>query len=250
MAADHTELFEELRRSGRRSVRNRLVEAHMGLAVHIARRFDRSARGDSDIEQVAMLALVKAVDRFDPTRGVPFAAFAGRTIEGEIKRYFRDATWTVQVPRSAKEMHVAVRAAVDRLTLDLGRAPTVPEIAGHLDVSTDAVLLGLAASDARAVGSIDATVDDGSPMSDRLASSADAGFTGVEDRDIVAELLEGLPERERTIVALRFYDRLSQSDIAARVGVSQMHVSRLLRAALADMRARLEQADSDGLADG
>ena len=222
----------------------------MGLAVHIARRFDRSARGDSDIEQVAMLALVKAVDRFDPTRGVPFAAFAGRTIEGEIKRYFRDATWTVQVPRSAKEMHVAVRAAVDRLTLDLGRAPTVPEIAGHLDVSTDAVLLGLAASDARAVGSIDATVDDGSPMSDRLASSADAGFTGVEDRDIVAELLEGLPERERTIVALRFYDRLSQSDIAARVGVSQMHVSRLLRAALADMRARLEQADSDGLADG
>lgn len=240
MAADHTELFEELRRTGRRSIRNQLVELHMGLAVHIARRFDRSARGDADIEQVAMLALVKAVDRFDPGRGVPFAAFAGRTIEGEIKRYFRDATWTMQVPRSAKELHVAVRAAIDRLTLELGRAPSVPELAAHLDVSTDDVLLGLAASEARAVGSIDATTDDGAPMSARIAAGSDPGYSAVDDRDVVAELLAALPERERTIVALRFYDRLSQSEIAARVGVSQMHVSRLLRAALADMRARLD----------
>ena len=102
MATEPTELFEEWRRTGKRALRNELVEMHIGLAIHIARRFDRGPRRDEDIEQVALLALVKAVDRFDPGRGVPFAAFAGRTIEGELKRYFRDATWAMQVPRSAK----------------------------------------------------------------------------------------------------------------------------------------------------
>jgi RNA polymerase sigma-B factor len=113
MASDSTELFDEYRRTGRRSIRNRIVEEHMGLAIHIARGFENRSRRDRDIEQVAMLALVKAVDRFDVTIGVPFTAFAGRTIEGEIKRYFRDSTWAVKVPRGAKELNVAVRRAID-----------------------------------------------------------------------------------------------------------------------------------------
>lgn len=241
---DPTPLFEEWRRTGKRALRNQLVEMHIGLAIHIARRFERGPRRDDDIEQVALLALVKSVDRFDPERGVPFAAFAGRTIEGELKRYFRDATWAVQVPRSAKELHLAVRAAVDQLTHKLGRAPRVDEVATHLDISRDDVLVGLAATDARAVGSLDASPDDGSPTAARLADPADAGYGGVEDRDTVDALLEQLPERERKIVELRFYGGLSQSQIAEEMGISQMHVSRLLRATFTRLR-ELATAGSD-----
>ena len=107
-ATDSTDLFEEFRRSGRRRIRNQIVEQHMGLAVHIAKRYSGSVGRDDDIEQVAMMALVKAVDRFDPAVGVPFSAFAGRTIEGEIKRHFRDATWSIKVPRGAKELHLVL----------------------------------------------------------------------------------------------------------------------------------------------
>ncbi len=243
MATDPTELFEEWRRTGKRALRNQLVEMHIGLAVHIARRFERGPRRDDDLEQVALLALVKSVDRFDPGRGVPFAAFAGRTIEGELKRYFRDATWAVQVPRSAKELHLSVRASIDRLTHSLGRPPTVDEVAEELRISRDDVLLGLAATDARAVGSLDATPDDGSSGAARLADDGDPGYGIVDDRDAVAGLLAQLPERERTIVELRFYGGLSQSQIAERMGISQMHVSRLLRATLEQLRGFAEQAD-------
>lgn len=242
MAADPTELFREWRRTGRRRLRNELVELHMGLAVHIARRFERGPRRDDDLEQVALLGLVKAVDRFDPERGVPFAAFAGRTIEGELKRYFRDATWTVQVPRSAKEMHLAVRGGIDRLTHSLGRAPSVDEVAAELHLSRDDVLLGLAATEARAVGSLDATVDDGASGASRLADDGDAGYGLVDDQDAVAGLLADLPERERAIVEMRFYEGLSQSQIAERMGISQMHVSRLLRSSLERMRDLHERA--------
>src|SRR5688572_25936066 len=134
MTTDSTELFEEYSRTGRRSIRNRIVEEHMGLAIHIVRSFDNRSRRDRDVEQAAMLALVKAVDRFDVTLGVPFTAFAGRTIEGEIKRYFRDSTWAVKVPRGAKELNVAVRRAVDQLSVSTGRSPTVDEVATHLGV--------------------------------------------------------------------------------------------------------------------
>ena len=245
MSPDPTPLFEEWRRTGKRALRNQLVEMHIGLAVHIARRFERGPRRDDDLEQVALLALVKSVDRFDPERGVPFAAFAGRTIEGELKRYFRDATWAVQVPRSAKELHLSVRASIDRLTHSLGRAPSVDEVAAELSITRDDVLVGLAATDARAVGSLDATPDDGSPGAARLADEGDGGYVGVEDRDAVENLLAQLPERERTIVELRFYGGLSQSQIAERLGISQMHVSRLLRATLERMRDLAEDTPGE-----
>lgn len=230
---DQLDLFVEFRRTGRRRLRNQLVEAHMGLAVHIAKRFNGGAGRDDDIEQVAMLALVKSVDRFDPEMGVPFSAFAGRTIEGEIKRHFRDATWSVKVPRGAKELHVAVRQANDQLSAKLGRSPTVDEVAEYLEIDRDDVITGLAAGIARRVGSIDPGPDDDGGGNDRNLAMAvgERGFGDVENEAVVAQLISQLPEREQEIVRLRFYDELSQSEIADRVGVSQMHVSRLLRKA-------------------
>jgi RNA polymerase sigma-B factor len=232
---DERELFEDFRRSGRRGARNRIVEEYMGLAIHIAQRYNSGPGRDDDLEQVAMLALVKAVDRFDPDRGVPFSAFAGRTIEGELKRHFRDATWAVKVPRGAKELHVAVRRANDELSTRLGRSPSVDEVAEYLEIDRDDVITGLAAGVARSVGSIDPGPDDDAGRN-AATGAHDKGFGDVENEAVVAALIDSLPERERAIVRLRFYEELSQSEIAERVGVSQMHVSRLLRKAFEMLR--------------
>jgi RNA polymerase sigma-B factor len=239
---DDDELFAEFQRNPRRSVRNQIVERHLGLAVHIARRFSPSMMLDEDLQQVAMMALVKAVDRFDPTIGSAFSAFAGPTIEGEIKRHFRDKTWAVRVPRSAKELHLAVRTATDQLTQRLGRSPSVPEVAKHLGVSRDDVVTGLSAAAARSVRSIDASMVDDRPAIDRQAMMADleTGFANADNEQVVEMLLEMLPEREREIVRLRFYENLSQDEIAQRCGISQMHVSRLLRRSLEQMRNALD----------
>ena len=248
--SDVDDIFLELRRTGRRRVRNRIVEEYMGLAIHIARRYNAGVGRDDDLEQVAMLALVKAVDRFDPDVGVPFSAFAGRTIEGELKRHFRDATWAVKVPRGAKELHVAVRRANDQLSVQLGRSPSVDEVAEYLDIDRDDVITGLAAGTARRVGTIDPGPDDDGG-SDRNAATAvgDRGFGDVENEEVVRRLIDTLPEREQEIVRLRFYDDLSQSDIAERVGVSQMHVSRLLRKAFAMLRDEYVGDDEVGEAE-
>ncbi len=151
---DDLELFRTLAATQRRSIRNQLVERHMGLAAHIAKRYRRSGSRD-DLRQVAMVGLVKAVDRFDPEYGASFSAFAGRTIEGELKRHFRDKTWVVRVPRGAKELHLAVRKATDELSHELGRSPSVDELAAHLQLDRDDVLRGLAASAAYNVGTLD-----------------------------------------------------------------------------------------------
>lgn len=242
---DSDALFEEFARTGRRRLRNQIVEQHMGLAVHIAKRYNSRAGRDDDIEQVAMLALVKAVDRFDPSIGVPFASFAGRTIEGEIKRHFRDATWSVKVPRGAKELHLAVRRANEELSGTLGRSPSVAEVAEHLEVSEDDVITGLSVSEVRRVESIDPPSGDDGVSSDRqrATSTRDVGFVDVENRAVVERLLATLPEREREIVRLRFFEEMSQVEIASIVGVSQMHVSRLLRRAFADLREAFGDAE-------
>jgi RNA polymerase sigma-B factor len=231
------ELFARYARTRDRRVRNEIVERHVGLAAHIARRFSARDRQDDDLRQVAMLGLVKAVDRFDPGYGASFSSFAGRTIEGELKRHFRDRSWIVHVPRSAKEMHLSARAASAELSQRLGRSPSVEEIAEHLGVERDEVVRGLEASAAFQVGSIDVGVDDDDPADHRRAlGSVEVEYANVEDRTVVGELLDQLPEREREIVRMRFYDRLSQSEIADRVGMSQMHVSRLLRRSFEQMR--------------
>jgi RNA polymerase sigma-B factor len=234
------DLFFEFVTTRRRSIRNRLVERHMGLAAHIAKRFSRPGVTDDDLRQVAMLGLVKAVDRFDPAYGVPFAAFAGSTIEGELKRHFRDLSWVVRVPRSAKELHLLVRRATDELVQKSGRSPSVDEIAEHLDVEREDVLRGLAASSAYHVGTLQTGGNDGdaeTPLDrvDALASE-ESGFDQALDADLVSRLLAQLPEREQQIVRLRFYEQQSQEQIAAAVGVSQMQVSRLLRGSFEKLR--------------
>jgi RNA polymerase sigma-B factor len=219
----------------------------MGLAVHIARRFQRSGTSDDDLRQVAMIGLVKAVDRFDPEYGASFSAFAGRTIEGELKRHFRDRSWVVRVPRSAKELHLSVRRASEELAHDLRRSPTVDEISRHLRLDRDDVLRGLAASAAYHVGTLDVGApgdgDDGGVDRQQILAVDDTGLTDSEDRQIVEDLLERLPEREREILRLRFYEGLSQSEIGDLVGLSQMHVSRLLCRSFDQMR---EWLDDDG----
>lgn len=232
------ELFEEFFTSRRRSIRNELVERHTGLAIHIANRLSSAGTADDDLRQVALLALVKAVDRFDPGRGVPFSGFAGRTIEGEIKRHYRDRTWAVAVPRSAKELYLAVRRANERLAQTLGRSPTIDEVAEHLEISRDDVVIGLSAAIAKSSEALDAPVgDDGSATRGHAAlATTESGYVDTDDRHAVAALLAVLPERERQIVELRFFEDLSQHEIAERVGMSQMHVSRLLRKAFEMMR--------------
>ena len=251
--SDDLELFREFAATRSRSTRNQLVENHMGLAAHVAKRFGRSGRPDDDLRQVAMVGLVKAVDRFDPEYGASFSSFAGRTIEGELKRYFRDKSWAVKVPRSAKELHLSVRNASEELTQRDGVSPSVDQIAKHLQVDRDDVLRGLSATAASTIGTIDAGGGADSTATDRMAVLAedDRGFEHAENRDLVELLLAELPDREREIVELRFYDEMSQSEIADRVGVSQMHVSRLLRRSFAQMREFMDDHDSsESLADG
>lgn len=242
--ADAEALFAEYRATGKRAVRNKLVSAHAGLATHIAA--DYSGRGveDDDLRQVALLGLLKAVERFDPERGVPFSAFASRTINGELKRFFRDHTWSVRPPRSAQELHLAMRRGAEELTHRLGRAPTVAELAKELDASEDEILEAMEAGAAYSAVSIDApspggASDEGRSLSDRL-STPEVREHRVEVRLLVEQLLERLPEREAEILRLRFFDELSQAEIADRVGISQMHVSRLLRRTLRDLRTLLD----------
>ena len=243
------ELFRTFIERPSRRVRNQLVERHMGLAAHIAKRFGRSGLHDEDLRQVAMLGLVKAVDRFDPEHGAAFSSFAGLTIEGELKRHFRDTSWTVKVPRSAKELHLLVRNASDELASRTATAPTVEQLAEYLGIDRDDVFRGLAASAAYSVGTLDAGLggDDDAGPTDRQAALGDVDplFEHTENVTIVDELLDRLPDRERQIVRLRFFEQKTQSDIAEEMDMSQMHVSRLLRRSFEQMRTWMNDGDDD-----
>ena len=237
------DLFEVYRATGDRSVRNQLVEAHRGLAASIANDYRGRGVELDDLVQIAMLGTLKAVERFDPTRGIPFSSFASRTVNGEIKRYFRDRTWAVRPPRSAQERHLDLRRARTGLSTQLGRAPTVAELAAQMGISTDEVLDALEAGAAYRATSLDARRpgdDDTAPLAERL-STGEAASRPVEMRLLVDQLLDTLPEREAMIMRLRFYDDLTQSEIAARLGISQMHVSRLMRRCLDELREILER---------
>jgi RNA polymerase sigma-B factor len=236
--------FARFARTRDRALRNELVEEHMGLAYHFAARYRGAAADEHDLRQVALLGLVKALDRFDPGRGVAFSTFAGRTIEGELKRHFRDQTWSLRVPRSVKDLHVAVRRASEELEQSLSRSPTVSELAEHLGVTTDEVVGAIGAVSARRAGSLDRP-DGDTPTDHEAALGHPGSTTDVEDRDQVERLLATLEPREQEIIRLRFYEQLSQEQIAARVGLSQMHVSRLLRQSFVRMRAAESEERSD-----
>jgi RNA polymerase sigma-B factor len=243
---DVRELFVEYHNTASQTLRDQLVEIHLGLAEYLARRFDRRGEPLDDLVQVASLALIKAVERFDPDRGLEFSTFAVPTIVGELKRHFRDKSWALRVPRRLQELHLRLGTAVADLTHELGRSPVVPEIADRLGASSEEVLEAMEAGRAYRSSSLDApaTVDDGdgvTPLSAWIGES-DANLTLVDEHSQLTSLIEDLPPRERTILLLRFFDGLTQTQIADRIGISQMHVSRLLSRTLDQLRARAQAA--------
>jgi RNA polymerase sigma-B factor len=189
---------------------------------------------------VASVALVKSVDRFDPDRGVEFSTFATRTIIGELKRHFRDRGWAIRAPRRIQELYLELGPAIETLSQELGRPPTVSEIAESIGASEEAVLEAMEAGQSYRTSSIDAPDRQEGTIADRLGD-IDAGFGGAEDRLVLAISLADLKERERVILSYRFVDGLSQSEIAERVGISQMHVSRLLVSSLAKLREAFDR---------
>jgi RNA polymerase sigma-B factor len=219
------------------TARDQLVELYTPLARHLARRFQGRGEPLEDLFQVAALALVKSVDRFEPERGVQFTTYAAATIIGEIKRHFRDKGWAVRVPRRVQEAGLRVSRASTELYQALGRSPTVPEIAKTTGLSDEEVLEGLDAANAYSAQSLDAPGDDDrGPSIDRLASEDDA-LEQLEGWTTVAPAIRALPERERYILYLRFFNGMTQSQIATLMGISQMHVSRLLARTLSELRA-------------
>jgi len=241
------QLFAEFRRTNDPGLRDRLIESHLGLAEYLARRFDRRGEPLDDLIQVASLALIKAVERFDPDRGLEFSTFAVPTIVGELKRHFRDKSWAVRVSRRLQELHLRLGAAVADLTHELGRSPTIPEIADRLEVTSEDVLEAMEAGRAYRSSSLDAPVTgdetEGITTLSAKIGDTDSNMKMIDQRSQLESLLRDVPERERMILLLRFYDGLTQSQIAERVGISQMHVSRLLSRTLEELRNRAVAAD-------
>ena len=223
----------------RAAARDALVETHLPLVRHLARRYAERGEPMEDVIQAGTIGLIQAVDRFEPDRGVAFSTYAVPTVVGAIRRHFRDATWSVKVPRRVQELREKIDAAHDSLTQDLGRSPTVAEIAERASVDAQDVLDSLELSRVREMTQIDAVAPDGAPLADRIGD-LDASLAGVDDAETVKKLLDSLPEQERIVVKMRFFDGMSQSEIASKVGVSQMQVSRLLSRSLAKLRADVD----------
>ena len=227
-----------------------LIERYLPLARHVAARYRGGSEPMDDLEQVASLALVKAIDRFDASRGTSFSSYAVPTISGELRRHFRDHTWALRVPRDLQELAVKVGKAEAGLQLELGRAPTAAELADHLDCSVEELLEARDAAGANRMSSLDAPVtsdeEEGASLADMLGSE-DERLEHVERALTVDSVLEGLDPRAREILRLRFHEELTQAAIGERVGLSQMHVSRLIRQALDTLRAA--SRPDDGLRD-
>jgi RNA polymerase sigma-B factor len=238
------ERFRQYRASGDRALRNRLIEDHRWLALHCAKRFANKGEPLDDLIQVALLGVLKAVERYDPEYGATFATFAVPTITGELRRHFRDTTWAVHVPRRAKDLQHTVKVAVNELGQMLGRSPTVDEIAGHTGVAVEDVLEALEAARCYRKTPLAPPSDDGPADDIASVGTPDRGMDAVDAATTVGRLLELLPARERRIVELRFMGGLTQSQIAELVGVSQVQVSRLLRASLAKLNGALSDPDS------
>jgi RNA polymerase sigma-B factor len=226
-------------------LRATLVELHLPLVEYLARRFRNRGEWLDDLTQVATIGLIKSIDRFDLERGVEFSTYATPTIVGEIKRHFRDKGWAVRVPRRLQELKLSLTKAIGELAQREGRAPTVSELAAHLQMTEEEVLEGLESANAYSTVSLDAP-DSGDEDAPAVADSLgmiDEALEGVEYRESLKPLLERLPPREKKILLLRFFGNLTQSQIAAELGISQMHVSRLLARTLAQLREGLTVDD-------
>lgn len=232
----------------RKRLREELVNGYLPLAEHVAQRFSGRGVAKEDLVQVARLGLVNAVDRYDPAKGGEFLAFAVPTVMGEVRRYFRDAGWTLRVPRRLKDLYLSISNANATLSQRYGRAPTPSEIAEYADLSLDDVHQGLDVGHAYYSMSLDEVISGETndlELGDTLGEQ-DSAFEGVENHEALKPLLDQLPERERTILVLRFTHSLTQTQIAQRVGISQMHVSRLLSHTLRQLREGMLNAPTDG----
>jgi RNA polymerase sigma-B factor len=230
-------------RDGDARARDRIIERYMPLVRSLASRYAGRGEPLDDLVQVGSIGLLLAIDRFDTERGVKFTTYAVPTIVGEIQRHFRDRAWAMHVPRRLKELSVRLTRTIQTMTIELGRSPTIAELAESIGVEEDEVVEALETANAFSTRSLSQPLGHDGSESETMADvlgDTDPGFAEVEDGALVEAGLDALDARERTIVELRFFEGLTQSEIAARVGISQMHVSRLLRKSLHTMRGRLE----------
>lgn len=230
--AEQLEAFLEFRRTESRAVRDRLIEDFMPLAYSIASSYGTRGSGLDDVRQAALVGLVKAIDGFDPDRGFSFTTYATVTIRGEVRRHFRNHGWAVRPPRTLQEHALEVRAVTRDLVQELGRSPTVAEIATRSRLSTEEVVTALSAEATYTMDHLDLDTDGPAAL-----RGVETRFDEIDTRDAVERALGRLPERDRRLLVMRYYQSRSQSDIARELGISQMHVSRLLRRALERMRA-------------
>ena len=248
MRAQSATLFDQLTDSAtpqeqRMGAREELVHLHLPLVEHFARRFRNRGEPYDDLVQVGTIGLIKAIDRFDSARGVEFSTYATPTIVGEIKRHFRDKGWAIRVPRRLQELRISISNATAELTQDLGRSPTISELASRVGITDEEVIEGLESANAYTTLSLDApesTEDSALSMLDALGE-IDQALEHVENRETIKPLLEQLDPRAKQILTLRFFRGMTQSQIAAEIGVSQMHVSRLLTRTLAQLRESLTE---------
>jgi RNA polymerase sigma-B factor len=244
ISTESDELFKRWRRHHDRQARDELIARFLPLARKLARRYVQSSEPYEDLVQVASLGLVKAVERFDPDRGFAFSSFAVPTIVGELKRYFRDTAWALHVDRGAQERARKITDAQHKLSSRTGRMPTVDDLAQYLEISQEEVLEGLQTAEAYGAISLDAPMkgedDEDSSRLDAIGTE-DARLNSVDDHATLFAAARHLPTREREILFLRFSEDLTQSEIAERVGVSQMQVSRLLRRSLSRLRELTDQ---------
>jgi RNA polymerase sigma-B factor len=246
-AREDRRLLVRLHRHGDTAARDALVERFLPLARQLARRYQHGGEPIDDLIQVASLGLLKAIDRFDPARETAFSSFAVPTILGELKRHFRDKGWSVRVPRDLQELTVRVDRVTEQLGRELGRAPTLAEVAERTSSTEEQVLEAREASGAYRAVSLDRPRDDDEDGDGTMGSAMgteDPGFGVAEDAATVERLMRVLSDREREVLRLRFAEDLTQSEIGLRVGVSQMHVSRLIRQAVAQLRLAAEDGDS------
>ena len=238
-------LLHAYKSEGDKAARDQLIEDLMPLVRSLALRYVGRGEMLDDLVQVGSIGLINAIDRFDPDRGVELTTYAVPTILGEIQRHFRDKAWAVHVPRSVKELNVRLARLLDSLSAELGHSPTIEELAQAADADEDQVIEALESAHAYSVRSLSAPFDEDGQTLPELVGEEERGYEGVEQGAVVEAGLEALDERERRIVELRFFHGLTQSQIAAEIGISQMHVSRLLRRALQTMRGRIDDRLGD-----
>lgn len=236
-------LLMQYARTGAPEIRDKIVEIHLYIAEIIARKFSGRGVDYDDLYQVAALALFKAIDRFDITKGIKFASFVTPTMVGEVKNYFRDRSRVIRLPRKGMQLAQMVRRARSDLEQELGRSPRVDELARHLDLSEDEILEGLEMSSASSMASLDAQIgedEDSSPLS-KFIGASEQGFADFERNDMLKRAFSHLDERQLSVIRYRFFENLSQREVAQKMDISQMTVSRIERQALEILREHVHE---------